>query len=556
MAWRLEVDGDDVTQSVDATHRVQIELGPLNERDRLTFTCKPGYLPNRLDEVYAYKQDGTTLLFGGIVLHRSFDGMLPSANPGYCEVSCVDFFAYTDWCYTEYASDVPVTVKEVLEALIAEVLTDYGFTLDAGQVDGPSVDAVDWSTGIRVSDALREIFDRTGYVVRVSPDKKIRMFLPGSEAAPHALTDAAPHCRSLRWSDPDDMDSNHYILDIGPTGTASRVQEWTADGVDTTWEFDVPIAAYPPLIYVDDGVSPFLGTISEPSGGGQFEIDLAANRLQVGTYGTPAAGVVLRFGPSTEFGDAIVGYTAQYPFRIRVGSGSPAIYGRGARPDILEPSIGTSVAEGLLAQINQSPLTVEVESLDSGWEPGQSLSIALTERVTGTYAITTAAITLISDEFWVYNFEATETTYQGSYLTEWRQMLGGNGASSVSAPGGSTLTVAANPFGLGGSRDRAVTMAASPAWHDVVDFLDYYPTVSYTGRIRGAIRARNTGVEVTLRLLNVTDSTSVESDPVEDTDFVDVDFTATITNGKHYKLQVYGDVGSEDVYGIATLQSL
>lgn len=235
------VAGVDRTTSIAASAGVEIQR-PYNERATASFTLLPGTTADLLDSVYLYAKDGITPIFGGLIYGRQTQG---SGQLTELQIECVDWSVYADWRYlsTTYASSwepeppPKITLKTVLQDIVAS-MSSLGVTLDAGQVDGPDLEAFDWEL-VRCSDALRELSDKTGYMVTWSPTKVLSMALPGTVSAPASITDNAANAQALEWSESlDGYATKVYVL-CGPDGAGETWQEWAGDGSTHSWTTDI-----------------------------------------------------------------------------------------------------------------------------------------------------------------------------------------------------------------------------------------------------------------------------------------------------------------------------
>jgi hypothetical protein len=161
-----------------------------------------------------------------------------------CEIG--DWFTYADWATISAIYDTPVTLKTVLQDLVDDALGAYGIILHPSQVDGPILAPFLWRNQ-RVSDALRELSERTKYVAAIAPAKVLHMFLPGTEAAPFEITEAAPHIQELVWADSDRAGGapvNKVTIICGPTGQREVHDErHYGDGVTRIWPLYAPFVA-------------------------------------------------------------------------------------------------------------------------------------------------------------------------------------------------------------------------------------------------------------------------------------------------------------------------
>jgi hypothetical protein len=447
MGWKAFIGG------VDRTANLRLEDAPTisllaNERSTAKVTCLPGYLPAARAEVLLYEQDGITPIFGGIVWQRHtrlFEGL------AYADLDLADWGAYADNVYQTKTYTVPVTMKQVLQDLITDKLGAFGITLDPAQPTGPTFEAFSW-VNKKVSDGIREISDKTTspkYLARYSPGKVLSMFPPAGEPAPFNVSDVTPNCESVTWEDSGTDYATRVLLECGPPGTVVLTSQTfpVCTGVETSWQTDIPAVTTTGVVWVDDGVTPFNATVGADA---MFEWDNATHTLSVGTYGTPAAGVILTLR-----------YYAVYPFTVIADAGiTPAIEYATSAPDVVDKAAGQELADGLLARMYQQPKTVVVITRLPGLIPRQSISVVLTSSlIDETVAfITIVSIVLVEKAYWRYTATVVSgSEYLGSYLDFFRETSGGSGGLSIiEGTGGGVLGGLPAPVPLGGSRFHAV----------------------------------------------------------------------------------------------------
>jgi hypothetical protein len=395
MAWKATIDGVDRTTLIEKSpQRVRISM-PLNGRATATFSVRPELTVDRFDEVILYAKDGTTKLFGGVVLKRTMVAVRPNGGDMTTTVDCGDFFTYADWCFTSPDYPNPITMEDVLDDLITFHLGAYGITLSGSQITGPTLAAFKWDSK-RVSDAIRELCEKSGCVARIDANKVLELFVPGTSAAPFSITDADENCQELIWGDGDRIPYNTVVLVCG-TGTRVQTQEFTASGSDNSWEVDLPATTDWPLFWLDGTGVPI----------GPYEPGVGAS-LWAYQWDPETHTIYQRSGDA----DATVGttlelqYTAQYPFPYQKASGaSPAIIARVLKPDVFT--------------------FAEAE-----------------ESATGTFVVTQVDVELLTGGIWEYRVQATEAeVYQGNYLDDWRGLTGGGSTS------GGGLSVVTSGFG-------------------------------------------------------------------------------------------------------------
>lgn len=542
MAWKALIGGVDHTADLALHQTITIER-QLNERATAKFVCNPGYLPARFTEAVLYDIDGTTPIFGGVVLKRSIDGIQAIGQPFFTQVDCGDYFTYFDWAYISLTYDVDVTLEDVLDDIVAALPASYSITVDAGQATGPTLAPFSWDRK-RASDAVRELSDRTGYVALVSPLKALKMFIPGTDAAPFALTDATPHCQTFGWADSDRVPANHITVIAGPAAVASATQTWIQAGAATSWVVDIPnaVGSAPPGYVTVNGIFRTVGP------GGHYEWDDVTGTLSLGTDPTPTDGWSI-----------VLVYNGQFPFIVTATSAAtPEIQFQQAYPDVTNYQQAQEIADGLLAQLDQQPRDADVTTVDVGWEPGQALSVALTARMTADFVLTGLTITLqpkAPSPRWVYQFPAIESaTYQGSYLDQWRALTGGSssGVSTVSGGGGSSpVTVLPSPVYMGGASTISVTNPTSATL--IPNAVPFPATSSFTGRLRVRIRARDAGVGIKAIISDGTIDT--DTSVVTSQTFTDVSVLVAITAGETYRVFLENDAQGDGYIEYATLSA-
>lgn len=542
MAWSALIAGVEHKNDLWSKAPITVERR-FNERGTARFTTRNGYLPAMHAEVLLYEQDGTTLMYGGVVIRRRMHGV---SLLDFVDIECTDFCVFADWCSITATYVTPVTLKAVLEDL-ADVLAPYGVTLDAGQVTGPTLAAFSW-TDKKVSDALRELTTRSeGYIWNLTPAKVLSMVLPGSDPAPWAITDGAPHCRELEWEEGDGSYATKVILTCGPAGTWPASQAWTTNGTAASWVTDLPASLPDPIICRIDGVLHTIGVGGTP----EFTWDQATHTLALGSLAQPGAGHTLTLD-----------YTAQGPFRVFADSAAtPLVEYRASAPDITTLAPGQERADGLLVALHRRVKEIAIHECDAGLAPAQTLTIALTPRPINTTALVTSVVsTLISEAFWRHTANAIEgAQYQGSELDYFRGIESGGSSSGVISGGGGGGTVIAlsSPFPLGGSRGTALGPAPA-AWTPVVGWFPFVSAAAFSALVRVYLRARDAGIGVTARLYNVTDATAVSPTSGTITSQTDTmtTFTVALAAGKEYRLEILGSASGALVFGIGVLESL
>jgi hypothetical protein len=402
---------------------------PLNERHTMRFRMV-GQIPFLLGPVAAYAQDGTTKLFGGIITNRRAVTQAARSHAFFTDVVCGDYSTYADHSYQTKNYTVGPTLEAVLDDLVADKLTSYGIAVHGSQVTGPTLEPFEWASK-RISECLRELSEKTGYFWRIDADKKLRMQVPGTDAAPYTVTQATPNIEDIEWDDPTSIAPNKVTLRCGPDGVDEVTQTWIQAGAATSWVADIPAASgYPSPGYVTvNGVYKTVDSIA----GAQYLWNDDTSTLSLGTDSTPTNGWAI-----------VLIYNAQFPFTVSATTGAtPVIETIVPRQDIKQFAAAEELVEGLLDQLSVSARTMRMPSTNIGWLPGQALNLnlqAVRNIEDSDATVTHVGIQMTSDDFWRYTITAQETTVpQGGDLAQWRHLMGRTSGGGGSASGLATL---------------------------------------------------------------------------------------------------------------------
>lgn len=433
----IEIGGAAVTGEIA---RADFELG-LNQRSRAQLVFGDGLLPDRGADVVLFARDRATRIFGGLIMTRRVRGEVPGILGNATEADCLDYSVYFDDAAVTLSYAAPVAVEDVIADVVDQVLGDYGLTYTP-VATGLTLEPFSW-VDVIVTDAFKQISDKTGVVFRTTPEKALDVFVPGTDAAPLTITDANINAFDLSWADGPRLPANTVELLCGPAGPGLIGQRWVADGIASSWVTDLPAIDPPPiLVEVDDGVTPYLATVVPlGTGGGQFEWDRDTHTLSLGTDPLPAAGTTITLGPNLNFPDSpFTYYTVQFPFKVIVPSvpPTPRITYREARPDCVEYGPALEIATGILARESQERKDLEVVTDEDGFLPGQALTVDTTARygLDADYLIASVRGRIVNALHWEYGVTAQaaapDVAYQGSHVDQWKALTSGGGGGTSS----------------------------------------------------------------------------------------------------------------------------
>jgi len=474
--WRFYIDGIEKTPRVDSLNLVFI----LNERARASAVLGD-VLPAKFAEVLSLAKDGFTRMFHGLIMTRGFAGRNQYDPTFTTTIECADDWIYTDSVYVTRTYNAPVLLKTVLQDLVTIYLSQYGIALDPAQADGPELAPFSWQAK-RASDAIRELTERTSWVARLNAYQFLRLFIPGTDPAPFALTDAAPHCQELAWSDSDrggGLPVNKVTVIAGPAGArmiggeagGAAGERHDGDGVTRVFPLYSPFLSVVGAVYIDSlhsagGGFPLgiCGVDIDPDTGGNMKYCYSAADNAVHQRDDQAVIAVGDFLALTYFGT--------FPFTVTAATGeTPVVELVETRPEVLSIPAAQEIADSLLASFGAAGAETRELAIvtdEDGFEPGQALTVDLpvTRSIAGAFVITEVAMTIILDPdppsreaYWQYTLKATEASaYQGSYLDDWRRLTGAGGSTA----GGSAGSGGGSGSGLHAAHHQAGGIDAIP----------------------------------------------------------------------------------------------
>ncbi len=183
MAYVITIAGSPVDlQPGWSTHAVanlpDTAIGRVQSMDGM---YRPG-----LDDEIVMTEDGTRI-FGGFVTRPSEAGLGGyGVTPIDVQVNANDYNICADRIFVSVVIP-PGTLKAALTVLVAKLNPThggYGIALHGSQVDGPDLPGLTYDY-VKLSDIFANLTTLTeGYVWEIDYDKNLRMFAPGSQAAP------------------------------------------------------------------------------------------------------------------------------------------------------------------------------------------------------------------------------------------------------------------------------------------------------------------------------------------------------------------------------------
>ncbi len=532
----------------------------INARDTMSFEIvseNGTYRPTFGDEVvYTWN---TTRLFAGLIDTPTEQGLFAThgGRPLVNGVNSVDFNEYAEWRYVD--GIIPAgTLKDALLVIVA-YLAPYGVTLDPAQVTGPSVPLLYLPTR-KLRDVMDELSVTTGYVWEIDYNKIMRMFPPGSQAAPFNIVPASDPTVLVGDVAVEHDHSNYAnrVIVLAGEGTRDRTDTFTGDGSTRVFVLLASVNGHPVVL---------VNGVSVPVGIHGVDTDLewtyrasdnAVVQLADAPPGTPHAALT---GADT----LTVTYAGNHPFRAQADDvAQQALRGLRERSvpekNVYERDQAQALADGYLAQFIITYQRVSYATRRRGLRKGQTQTITIPARnVSGTFLITDVDTTDTVGNAFHYTVRAvgglTIPPSWRDFYKGWGGGRSGTASPAVSGGTGGTAVVLSSPASLGGSRNTS--SAPNPAaWTPVPDYVPFTAQASFGGRVRADLFARNAGVTATCRLYNVTDAAVVAvSSGVTSQTATEVTFLVGLTLGKKYRLEVISSGNGEGVFCIGVLES-
>jgi len=553
-ALTVTIDGTDRSDHVRTdpnrrTVRVSLALGSTWQATLPVFDedAETGYRADVEDELLI-DHDAAGRVFKGTVTDILEGPLDPDGDEGVVQA----LTARAAMPITDQLQDITVTYpagmtrKEVLTALVATYLADFGISLDPTITDGDVLPELSYD-GVSPKTILDQIATITGEVWRLRPDDVLEMFLIGVKTSSFSLDE--DNGGTVRVQKTLSQFLNRATLKAGPSAQLAKAITITADGVADAWVVSYTpvsdgagwILVSDPLIREDDGVTPSAHTLSAPGGGGQYEFDPDTNTL-TRTFGVPSAGTTITFTP-----------IVQFPITVTASDAvSIAAHGVWSKKfvdaNVTDIDAAQAIVDGLLATGLEAPREVSVMTSEGFVLPGTTIPLSYPKRLlTGDWVVVKVEIADFEADLleFTYTLQDGDRT-QGTFTDQMRSKLTGttSGAVSISTSGIVSPTVLSSPVTLGGTDQ---TSFAAADWTRVPNTVHYFPKASYTARLRVEVwRRSGTSIGITVRLWNVTDTAAAltTSETTTSSAHTETDVVGAIVADKEYELQFKVTTGS------------
>lgn len=389
--------------------------------------------------------ENATTIFGGLIdipTERSHD-QAGSNDAIVTNVNAADYHAYTERRYVNETLAAG-TLKAQLTTLVANYLATFGVTLDAGQVNGPSMPVLSYDYK-RLDEVLNELATLTAdagepYVWRISPTKVLRMYQPSTTAAPFNIVgnNPTPYVIGDLEVETTRADyANKIILKVTPKTEAGRTESITGDG--TAGPF--------PLTYTLTHL--LYGIMLVQSGGGEtLAVAPAASGVQW-EY-DPVTNSVTRLAGNTVVGE-VYSLTFDGVFSgTWTASDAPEIASVGVWERVVvvdsipSDTTGQAMADAFLAKSLPAAKVARYGTFQTGLATGQVQTINVPRRNINATAVITEIVITDRDGHAHRQITATCDTAQTNLERGWQDVYklwagdktGGGSSSTVSVGSG------------------------------------------------------------------------------------------------------------------------
>jgi len=310
------------------------------------------------------------------------------------KVSVVDFAAYAERRYFN-GTLAAGTLKSQLTTAVA-LLSGYGVTLDAGQVNGPTLPEVTFKY-TQVGEVFNQLMTTTAkygeqYVWRIDAFKVLSAFQPSSSAAPFDIVGNTPSqvIGDITVEPTREHYANRIILIVPPKTETNHVETFTGDGSTYSFPLSYTLTAMRYTVQVDgvDELLTFQGIGFDLAVHWLYYAeDKTIRRLIAGTPDPPANGAAISITFDGTFSAEVTAEDA----------GEIATYGLWEKvvtvDSVPSDTSAQALADAYLAQALPLTQTVKYRTHATGLRPGQIQTINVPRRNVNATAVITDVVT-------------------------------------------------------------------------------------------------------------------------------------------------------------------
>jgi hypothetical protein len=351
-----------------------------------------------MDAEVIMEEDGVRV-FGGLIDRPTEAALAGPLRPGIrTTINVVDFGAYTERRFVNETFPEQ-SLKDRLTTIIANYLDDFGITLHASQVTGPTLATRKYEY-VRVDAVLNETMKLTAdagqpFLWSVSYAKVLRAFQPSTVAAPFDLigNDLPEVIGDVQVEPSNEGKANRVVIQLVPKEEKGRVESFVGDGVTTTYDLQYTLTRFTVGAihrFEPDGVTPSGGeTIAITGTDTPTQWEISVDGTQITRVAGPTENLyVYRLTFDGVFSGTFV---AEDPSWTSTPTSRREKVLK--RESVIDDATAQALADSELAKSLTGPTTVRYKTWEQGIEPGQSQLVNVSSRnVNETGVITEVVI--------------------------------------------------------------------------------------------------------------------------------------------------------------------
>jgi hypothetical protein len=343
--------------------------------------------------------------------------------------SAVDFTALID--RRVVTEEIPAgTLEDALDVLVT-YLTDFGVTLDASQVTGPSIPALSF-IGTPLKSAFDQLAGLSNYVYEIDYNKVLRMFQPSATAAPYDITTANRKAVGDVQVEPTREDYANSVTVLGGTGQQDVYDPiGTGDGSTVDFVARYRLAQHYGTVS-NDGVDEPIGVTTPP----YWTLSTVSGVTTATRSSAPAIGNVITFH-----------YAAMFPVSVSADT-SPAAADLVEKTvhyvDVFDIDVLQALADALVLRLSTTRKRARYMTYETGAKPGQTQTVTVSARgLSSTHLITDITITNPNGNRCIRDVTVLEgSVYPGSWRDDFVAWGGGGSAGGIETVRGSVVLAA------------------------------------------------------------------------------------------------------------------
>lgn len=408
-----------------------LQEGTLRVVDQLdgrdTVQCALLMLPNEfalsVGQSLEVEFDGT-VQFGGTIDRVAAETLTNTGARVRWQLDAVDYAQLADrFLHAElYESQ---TLKAIVQDMVADTIAADGVTLDPAFPTGPTLEyfVANYET---VAQLLTRLAEMTGYHWRITPQKRLQFLERTTLAAPAALNDTSPIDLegTLRREATRAQYRNVQYMRGGITETdVAQTETFVGDGTRKTFTVSLPVSRTPTITV--NGVAQTVG-VRQIDTGKQWYWQEGSTEISQDSSGSPL----------TSAQTLAVSYRGYFPLlaqnrsdaaiteRQTVEGGSGIYQHLQTDEAITSSALARDRTLGLLRRYGTIQQQLEFDTLTTGWQAGQLLSVSRAALgLSGTFLVAEATITQLVGNTYQTTVRAVGGEAVDNWVEFWARVL-------------------------------------------------------------------------------------------------------------------------------------